>query len=201
MKISKNTVAIVSYKIIINDKNGKLIENVDEQNPKQLIFGNNSIIPGLETNMAGLEVDDNFEFTLKPEQAFDIYRNELLILIPKTVFEVDGVLKEDVLFVGNEISMLDNAGNPILGRVLEITDDKVKMDFNHKLAGENIFVSGKVHKVRPVTDDDLVPAAGCGSGCGCDSEHDSTSDSCCSSGENDNHESHNHGGGNGGCCC
>ena len=187
MKISTNTAVAVSYKILMNNSNGELIEFADEKSPKLLIFGNNSVIPGFETHMSGLEANDNFEFTLKPEESFGNYRNDLLVDVPKSSFEINGVLKEDVIYLGNEISMMDNGGNAIMGRVVEITSGSVKMDFNHKLADKSLFVSGKVHDVRLVTEDDLAPAGGCGSGCGCSSNNDDQADSCCSTNEAHEH--------------
>ena len=180
MKISPNTAAVVSYKININNSNGELIEFANEKSPKLLIFGNKSVIPGFEIHMDGLKANDNFEFTLKPEESFGNYRIDLLVDVPKSSFEINGVLKEDLLYLGNEISMMDNGGNTVLGRIIEIIPDSVKMDFNHKLADKSLFVTGKVHEVRVVTEDDLAPV-GRGSGCGCSSSNNDEEDTCCSS--------------------
>jgi len=183
MKISNNIAALVSYKIQTNNNSGDLIEFADEKNPKLLIFGNNSLIPGFETHMNGLKAGDNFEFTLTPEESFGTYRKDLIVDIPKSSFEIDGILKKDLLYLGNEISMLDNEGNTVAGTVIKISDDIVSMDFNHKLADKSLFVSGKVQEVRLVTDDDLTPVGGCGTGCGCSSNNEAESSSCCSSNE------------------
>lgn len=176
MKISTNTTAIVSYKILTDYNDGELIEFADENNPSPLIFGNNSLIPGLETHMKGLAAGDNFEFKLTPEESFGNYQNDLVVDVPKSSFEIDGEIKKDLLYLGNEISMLDNSGNAVLGRVIEVGSNSVKMDFNHKLADKSLFVKGKVHEVRFVTEDDLTPAGGCGSGCGCSSKNETQSE-------------------------
>ncbi len=175
MKISVNTAAQVSYKILINDSNGEMIEFADDKNPRLLIFGNNTLIPGFETHMDGLEANDNFEFSLTPSESFGEYRDDLLVEVPKSAFIIDGKLKEDLLYLGNEISMLDNNGNAVSGRVIEINPENVKMDFNHKLAGSGLYVSGKIHNVRIATEEDLAPSSGCGSGCGCSSNKENTS--------------------------
>lgn len=182
MKITTNTAAKVAYKIYINDRNGELIEFADNENPRTMIFGHNSLMPGFETNMNGLGGGDSFEFTLNPDESFGIYRDDLLVNVPKSAFYVDGVLKEDLLYIGNEISMLDNNGNVVSGRVIEINAEDVKMDFNHKFAGNGIYVAGTVQSVRMVTEEDLAPKGGCGSGCGCASN---SNDSC---GTNHSHE-------------
>jgi len=175
MKITTNAAAQVSYKILTNDKSGELIEFADSKNPRLLIFGNNSLIPGFETHMDGLQAGDDFEFSLNPEESFGNYRDDLMVGVPKSAFMIDGVLKEDLLYMGNEISMLDNNGNVVSGRVIEINPDNVKMDFNHKLAGSGLYVVGQIHSVREVTSDDLAPSGGCGSGCGCSSKSDANS--------------------------
>ncbi len=177
MKISKNTAAKVAYKIQINNREGEMIEFADRSNPRLLIFGNNSLIPGFEVYMNGLGAGDDFDFKLTPEESFGVYRNDLVVDVPKTAFVIDGQLKEELLYIENEISMLDNNGNVVSGRVVNIDSDKVKMDFNHKLAGKHLFVSGSIEHIREVTDDDLRPSGGCGSGCGCASKSDQT-DSC-----------------------
>ena len=64
--------------------------------------------------------------------------------------------------------------------------ENVKMDFNHPLAGKDLYFKGKVLAVRDATDEELEKlhsskcggCHGCGSEGGCDSEH-SCGDGCC----------------------
>ncbi len=51
--------------------------------------------------------------------------------------------------------MQDQDGNPVDGRVLEIKDATVIMDFNHPLAGQDIHFSGKILDVRDATAEEL----------------------------------------------
>lgn len=178
MKISINKAAKVSYKIHIENNKGELIEFADENNPRLLVFGNQTLLPGFETHMEGLEAGQDFEFSLTPDESFGSYKQDLIVDVPKSAFVINGELKEDLLFLGNEISMLDNNGNVVSGKVIEIFPDNVKMDFNHRLAGKGLYVTGTIQHVRDVTPEDLAPkSGGCGSGCGCGSGSDSK-DSC-----------------------
>ncbi len=178
MKISTDTAAQVSYKIHNNDINGELIEFSDVNSPRLLIFGNQMLIPGIEKNLQGLTAGDEFQFSLTPDESFGNYRNEMVVDVPKSAFMINGVIKDDLLYLGKEINMRDSHGNTVAGRVIEINDDNVKMDFNHRLAGSSLYVAGRVHNVRAVTQEDLAPQ-GCGTGCGCSSP-ESSGDSCCS---------------------
>lgn len=172
MRIDTNTVALVAYKIHANSQDGELIEFADESNPRSMIFGHEKVIPGFETNMIGKEAGQEVDFELNPDQAFGEYKSEMLVKVPKQAFMVNGELREDLLYLGNEISMMDNQGSPVRGKVIEVNDGDVSMDFNHPLAGKKLFISGKVMSVRPITQEDIQPQSSggcCGGGCGCDS--------------------------------
>lgn len=183
MKIDKNTVVTLAYKIHMDAADGTMIEFADELNPRSLIFGFDKNIPGLEKKLNGLRRGDTFDFKLEESEAFGSFRQDLIVHVPKSAFVVNGKLRDDLLVINNELSMMDNSGNPVKGIVREVRDEDVVMDFNHRLAGKCLFVSGKVMTVRAVTQEDLNPSAGCGSGCGCSSGAGAEAASCCSTGE------------------
>lgn len=190
MHIDKNTVATLAYSMHIDKPDGELIEMIEEQQPKDMIFGFDNLIPGFERQMMQRDVGASFSFVVPPEEAFGFYRDEMLVEVPKQAFVVNDALRSDLLFIGNEIAMMDNQGNPIKGKVLELTDETVKMDFNHYLAGKQLFVQGKVLDVRAVTPEDLQPKSSCGSGCGCGAgQKEENSGGCCSG---DGHHDHHH---------
>ncbi|MCF6342079.1 MAG: peptidylprolyl isomerase [Bacteroidales bacterium] len=182
MKIDMNTVVSLAYKIHTDSPDGALIEFADEQNPRDLIFGLGKNIPGLEKNLAGLQTGESFDFKLDESEAFGAFRQELIVHVPKSAFIVDGLLRDDLLVINNEINMMDNSGKPVKGIVREVGKEEVVMDFNHALAGKSLFVRGKVMLVRAATQEDLNPSGGCGSGCGCSSNTE----------ENGSAESHKH---------
>lgn len=73
----------------------------------------------------------------------------------KSIFEKDGKVDEEIVKIGNMITVQDQEGHPLDGRVIEIKPDKVVMDFNHALAGKNLFFSGKVLDVREASKEEL----------------------------------------------
>ena len=87
--------------------------------------------------------------------------------------------------------MMSTSGQRMDGLVLDVSDEIVKMDFNHPLAGEDLFFKGEILEVRDATDEEIAATvsggcgSGCGGGCGCDD------DSCSSD--------HSHGGCGCGC--
>jgi len=195
MNIDKNTVATLVYSIHLNNPEGEIIENAQTE-PKELLFGFDKMISGFESNLMGMSIGNDFSFNLESHESFGDRRDDMLVNVPKSAFMVNGNLREDLIFLGNEISMMDNHGRPLKGKVIEILDENIKMDFNHPLAGEGLYVVGKVLNIREMTAEDLEPkSGGCGSGCGCSAEgSEAQSGGGCSTEKEHNHN-------DGGCGC
>ena len=176
MNISKNKVVSLSYELRLDGKDGEIIETVGAERPLTFIFGTKSLVPGFERNVENKKTGDHFEFLLNCEEAYGPALDEAVVKIPITAFVVDGEIDYDLLVEGNTIPMTDSNGNRLNGVVVEIKDDKVVMDFNHPLAGDNLFFSGTVVDVREATSEELQrgrvsancspsDCSGCGGGC------------------------------------
>jgi FKBP-type peptidyl-prolyl cis-trans isomerase SlyD len=107
-------------------------------------------------SLEGLQAGDPFSFGMTSGESYGEHTDEAIIELDKSIFEVDGMIDEELVTVGNQITMQDNEGNPLDGIVLEITDDKVIMDFNHPLAGLDLFFSGEILDVREASSDEIA---------------------------------------------
>ncbi len=121
-------------------------------------------------NLKDLTVGNDFAFTLNAENAYGEYNAKMVIPLDKKLFErEDGTIEDGLLAVGNQIPMQDTQGRHLMGRVQELQEDKVIMDFNHPMAGKTLHFTGKVEKIREATEEELNPPqhdCGCGShGC------------------------------------
>lgn len=191
MQISENKVAAITYTLKSDNKEGKVIESIDSTKPVEFIFGGGSLLPSFEKHLNGLESGNDFEFVIPSEDAYGKFNEGLLVELDKNIFAQDGVLNEQILSIGNQIPMMDSQGRRMNGVVRELVGDKVKMDFNHPLAGQDLFFAGKVEMVREASYEELNPPAhqGCGCGSGSDdgscgtSKDENSNDSCCSSEE------------------
>ena len=96
----------------------------------------------------------------------------MIVELPKHVFEVDGKIQEGLLTVGNMIPMMNQQGGVLHGKVHEVKDDSVMMNFNHPMAGKTLNFTGKILTVRDATEQELKEGlhgeykqSSCGSGC------------------------------------
>ena len=155
MNISKNKVVSLAYELRADGKDGEIIETVTADRPLMFIFGTDSLLPCFERNIENLKTGDHFSFLLACEDAYGPAHEEAVVEIPVTSFAVDGEIDYESLSEGAAIPMSDSNGNRLNGVVVEMKGDTVVMDFNHPLAGDDLFFSGTVVNVREATSEEL----------------------------------------------
>lgn len=177
MKIENNKMVSLIYELREAESNGRIIETLDETRPLTFILGTGRLLPVFESNISALAAGDLFSFKISAEMAYGDKREDMIINVPVTAFETDGKINEDICRVGNEVPMTDSDGNPLTGIINEITDTHVRMDFNHPMAGLDLFFSGKIVEIREATENELSATTNSCSGCGTH-EHSGCSGSC-----------------------
>ena len=182
MKITQNAVVEFSYELEVD---GQVVDHTTKERPLDYIHGTGSLIPKLEAHIEGMEPGDKFDVTLSPADGYGEVDPNRIIDLPKAAFEVNGEIREDLLVPGNTIPMMNSMGGVIPGVVIEVSEDSVKMDLNHQMAGKTLHFTGEVLSVREATEKELteglhgefVHTCGCG-GChggdcggGCEGGH------------------------------
>ena len=170
MKIGQNKVVEFVYELEVD---GQVVDKTVKERPLDYIHGTGSLLPKLEEHIEGKQAGDTFDVTLSPADGYGEVDPSRIIDLPKGAFEVNGEIREDLLVPGNTIPMMNSMGGVIPGVVLEVTEDTVKMDLNHRMAGKTLHFTGEVVSVREATEKELteglhgeyVHSCGCG-GCG-----------------------------------
>ena len=172
MITEKNSVVSIVYELRSGSKEGNVEEALTPENPLTFIFGTGGLLPKFEENLNGLTTGDSFEFLLNSEDAYGPIVESAVVSVPKSIFEVDGKVDENLLKVGTMVPMMDAEGRRLNGKVLTIETEAVQMDFNHPMAGNDLFFKGQVTEVRSATEEELTHGHvhGNGGGCGCGSE-------------------------------
>ncbi|BDX39214.1 peptidyl-prolyl cis-trans isomerase [Tenuifilaceae bacterium CYCD] len=175
MVITKDKIVSISYELKVN---GELVDAAEAENPLVFLYGHGQLLQLFEDNLNGLSVGDSFEFMIPPKEGYGEVNDMAIVELPKDIFMVDGELQEDLLVIGNRLPMRDSDGNALDGTVVEVNDSAVVMDFNHPLAGQDLFFTGNVVNVRDASTEELTHGHAhnhahshdqedCGCGCGC----------------------------------
>ncbi|NQU55403.1 MAG: FKBP-type peptidyl-prolyl cis-trans isomerase [Bacteroidetes bacterium] len=197
LEIGKYSMVTLTYDLRVDDEEGEVVEQATETEPLEFLYGAGAMLPKFESHLAGLREGEPFTIKLVKTDAYGDVNEDALVELPKNVFLVDGKFDDELIQIGNTVPMMSSNGQRLNGLVLEINDEIIKMDFNHPLAGEDLFFAGKVMAVRQASDEEvsqLLSGGGCGCGSGgggCDSG--GCGDDSCSTDES--------AGGGGGCGC
>lgn len=150
MKIAKNTVVTVHYKL--SDAQGNLIE--ESREPMVYLHGGyENTLPKIEEALEGKEVGFETTIQVEPEDAFGEYDPNLIKIEPRN--RLPEPLEVGMQFEGTPESDEEGEGSLIF-TVTDIEDDKVVLDGNHPLAGMALRFTLKVAEVRDATEDEVA---------------------------------------------
>ncbi len=170
LEIGKYAMVTLTYDLRVDDENGEVVEQATEAQPLQFLYGAGAMLPKFESQLAGLREGEPFTIKLSKNDAYGDVNEDAVVELPKHVFLVGGKFDDELVKIGNTVPMMSSNGQRLNGLVLEVNDDVVTMDFNHPLAGEDLFFAGKVMAVREASDEEVAQIlSGSGGGCGCGS--------------------------------
>lgn len=179
MTIGRNKFVSMTYDLHIGGFDGELQEQAVEATPLTFIFGAGMMLPKFEENIEGKNINDEYKFSISATEGYGEYFEDRVVDLPMSIFSPEGeAIEEGLLEPGNVLPMMDSEGNRMHGTVVELQDEHVKMDFNHPMAGKDLYFTGKIIEVRDATEEEILQASGA-SGCGGGSCGDSSTD--CSS--------------------
>lgn len=119
-----------------------LISNFDELEGDTVTLGDGTLAPTLEQWLLDLVPGERHVFLLDPEQAFGFSQPELIQTLPKSDLPADMAFEVDQLV---EFAMPN--GQTLAGRILELGEDSVKVDFNHPLADLAIEFEVEIERI------------------------------------------------------
>ena len=193
-----NKYITVAYVLESIDSTGhrNVEEEATEAHPYQFISGMGVALDAFEKQIEPLEEGADFDFTLSVEEGYGPYDLEHIVDIDKKMFTIDGRFDTKTFFPGAVIPLVNADGMRFIGHILEISNDKVKVDLNDTLAGKQLHFKGKVITSRPATEKEMESLAnmlsGEGCGCGCGHEHCECENGCHGEGHEHGHCCHHH---------
>ena len=155
MKVGDKKVVSMSYTLREGSEKGEVIQEVTQDRPFVYLFGQGGLLPAFKQHLEGLKEGDEFSFVLPNEEAYGSPSEDNIIELEKKLFEVDGKVDDENLKVGQVVPMEDENGYPFTGIIMEVKDDSVRMDFNHPLAGLDLYFKGKILGIREPTEEEL----------------------------------------------
>ncbi|MDR3177434.1 MAG: peptidylprolyl isomerase [Campylobacteraceae bacterium] len=171
---------VVSMFYELKDVDGNLLDSNINSAPISFIMGKNQIIPGLEREIANMNQGDTSHVEIKAVDAYGEYNSESIQTLPIEQFAGIKLSNGMTLYGQGE------DGNTVQAIVKEFNEQEVTIDFNHPLAGQDLYFEIEIAEVRDASEDELKNgfAAGAHScSCGLDDDccggHHHEDDDCC----------------------
>ncbi len=174
----------VTYQLLIEKDGGDaIVEEMTKEKPFLFISGFDTTLEDFEKQLLTYKKGDLFDFIVSKDKAYGDYEEGRVVYLDKSIFSINNHFDHEHIYKGAVVPLQNEDGNHFLGHVLDITDDKVKMDLNHPLAGKDLNFRGEVLELRDATDEEVTGFINqmehhCGCGCedcedGCGShDHD-----------------------------
>ena len=106
--------------------------------PIPIVVGGNHLLPAIEEAIIGLEEGDKKVIEVDAENGFGQRDSSLIQLVPMKEFKKQGMTP----FPGMRIQSEGTAG-----KVLTVNGGRVKVDFNHELAGKDLIYDVEVTEI------------------------------------------------------
>ena len=110
--------------------------------PVIICIGEEQLLKGLDKNLEGKETGKEYDFDIKPEDAFGKKNAKLIQLVPTNKFKQQKIQP----MPGMQLNI-----DGVVGTVKTVSGGRTLVDFNHPLAGKELSYKIKINK--KITDD------------------------------------------------
>lgn len=133
-KVSEGDTVKVNYTGRLED--GSIFDSSEEEDrdPLEFTMGEGKVIPGFEKAVGGMEVGESTTVNIPSDKAYGERRDDLSIEIGRSELPTDVEPK-----VGMQLQMKQKQNDEVVPvRITDVEEDKVTIDANHPLAGEEL---------------------------------------------------------------
>ncbi len=115
-------------------QNGTVFDSSANREPLEFTLGDGNMIKGFDKAVEGMEIGQEKSVTIPCGEAYGEKREDMMLEIPKA--QVPEHITPEI---GMELSLQNQAGQPVPVKVAAVDDEKIILDANHPLAGEDLL--------------------------------------------------------------
>ncbi|MCC5937890.1 MAG: peptidylprolyl isomerase [Lunatimonas sp.] len=138
---SKGNTVKVHYKGTLKD--GTVFDSSENREPLEFVVGDGRMIKGFDAAVNGMSVGEDKTVTIPSVEAYGEKREDMMLDVP-----LDQVPPEIKPEVGMDLSIQNQMGQPTPVKVVHVDEQKITLDANHPLAGEDLIFDIKVVEIN-----------------------------------------------------
>jgi len=142
--------------------NGEIFESSTDTGPLAFILGDGSVLPAFEAAVCGMQPGEIKTIKVPPQGAYGTRDEALVQTVPRSLINTQAELAPGVV-VGMAMER-DGQSVQVPALITAVADDQITVDFNHPLAGQELFYRITVQSIsRPKeeTGCNCSPDSGC----------------------------------------
>lgn len=147
LKVNDGQVVTMEYTLLVD---GKIVDSSEGGEPLQFIQGMGHIIPGLEIELYDMKVGDNKVVIVPAKDGYGELEMDAFMDVPRDAFPTDVPVE-----IGTELELRDKSDHPIFARIDSITEDNIRLNMNHPLAGKELHFNVKISGLRLASDEEV----------------------------------------------
>jgi len=121
----------------IAEEAGIFVDN-KQYGPIPIIVGGNHLLPAIDEAILGTEAGESVHVSVTPENGFGQRDSSLIQLIPMKEFKKQGM---------NPVRGMKISAENGTGKIISVNGGRVKVDFNHELAGKDLAYDVEVCEI------------------------------------------------------
>ncbi|KEO72431.1 FKBP-type peptidyl-prolyl cis-trans isomerase [Anditalea andensis] len=123
-------------------KDGTIFDSSESREPLEFTLGDGNMIKGFDAAVHGMNIGEDKSITIPSEEAYGEKKDEMMVDIPRTQVPAD-INPE----VGMDLSIQNQEGQPMPVKVVHVDDEKITLDANHPLAGQDLIFDIKLVEI------------------------------------------------------
>ena len=123
-------------------ENGEVFDSSVDREPIEFVLGEGNMIPGFESAVSGMSVDESKDVRIAAEDAYGERRDDLVF-----TFERSGLPDTMSPEVGLQVELRGPSGQAVPALITDVKGDSVTVDANHPLSGEPLLFELKLVEI------------------------------------------------------
>jgi len=112
---------------------GEVFDSSEGSEPLEFQIGSGQVIPGFELAITGMAPGESKKFTIPAQEAYGDRDDSMIVSFPINMLP-EGFEAE----IGSQLDLEDEEGNQIPALIIDLDEEKILLDANHPLAGEDL---------------------------------------------------------------
>ena len=147
-QVADDVAVSMNYTLTVN---GEVVDATDPGEPFSYLHGHDNIIPGLESQLDGMQVGESRQVKVEAKDGYGEFDPKQVMDVPLSEFPENLDPQP-----GMELMVRDKDGHSLYARVVSVGKSRAKLDFNHPLAGKDLTFDVTIVGLRHPTEEELA---------------------------------------------